>query len=322
MFSRSAPLWALFLAVLFASCSSLKRAAVGTTASLLYEATPAVEAESDFDLFKESVLANIKVMEGLLSVSPNDEDLLAALTKAYAGYGFGVYETMDLEDAIKDRRDRPWKERAMLFYSRAIFYGERYLQINDVTFKGLLSNLRDSKGQEYLNHALAEKEKRDREVALFTAQSLAGLINYQRDSMVMVGQLPIAKALFDWGCHYDSSINYGACDLFYGAYYAGRPKMLGGDAKKGREYFEAAVTKYPDNYLIDAAFLQYYAMPMLDEEIYQKIKVKVMKAAGEFNQMKYWSPMGEEKSSKPYALYQAIGLKRALTIIKLEKDWM
>ncbi len=321
MFARLNPLGILFLAVLLASCSSIKRAAVGTTAGLLYEVTPALEAEGDFDLFKETVLSNIKIMESLLLLAPDDRDLLASLVKAYAGYGFGVYETLDLRDAYLDKSQRPYKERALLFYSRALNYGERYLKTRGVTFKDLLSNLRDSKGQEYLSSEMARKNKRDREVALFTAQALAGMINYQRESMTMVGQLPIAKALFDWGCEYDPSINYGACDLFYGAYFAGRPKMLGGDPEKGREYFEKALAKYPNNYLIDAGFLQYYVVPMLDEEIYQKLKSKIKKASVDFESSKYWSPLKEQEST-PFALYQAIGLKRAMIIIDLEKEWM
>ncbi len=318
MFAR---LGILALTVLLASCSTIKRAAVGTTAGLLYEVTPALEAESDFEVFKETVLSNIKIMESLLLLAPNDRDLLASLVKAYAGYGFGVYETLDLRDAFLDKRERPWREKALLFYSRALTYGERYLKESDVTFNELLSQLRDSKGQEYLSSELTQSDKRDREVALFTGQALAGLINYQRDSMMMVGQLPIAKALFDWGCKFDPGINYGACDLFYAAYFAGRPKMLGGDPERGRELFEAAQQKYPDNYLIDAGYLQFYVVPMSDEETYQKLKSKIKKASVDFEAAKYWSPLKKHETT-PYALYQAIGLQRALTIIELEKEWM
>lgn len=320
MFNRLRPLACLVL-VCLGGCASVKRMAVGTTSGLLYEATPAIEAESDFTLFRESVLANIKIMEGLLSIAPEDRDLLASLAKAYAGYGFGVYETLDLKDLIQDRSERPWRQRALLFYSRALHYGERYLALEGVDLKTLLTQMRDNKGQDFLDEKLDRTDKRDREVALFSAQALAGMVNFQRDNMMLVSQLPLAKSLFDWGCAYDAQINFGACDLFYGAYHAGRPKMLGGDVELGLKHFEQALRAFPNNYLIHSALLQYYVMPLGEVERYQELKTKLLKARQDFEAAKIWNPL-KNSQTEPYALYQAIGLERAQVIIDLEKEWM
>lgn len=304
-----------------AGCGSFKRLAVGTTGGLLYEATPALEAEADFTLFKESVLSNIKIMEGLLALSPNDRDLLASLVKAYAGYGYGVYETMDLKDMLLDKSDRVWRERALLFYSRAIAYGERYFALHDVSFKELLSHMRENRSSEYLNDHLDSDDKRDLEAVLFSAQALAGIVNYNRDNMVMVSQLPIAKTLFDWACAVNDKINYGACDLFFGAYHAGRPRMLGGDTELGLKHFEKALAAFPDNYLIHAALLQYYIAPTMNEKRFAEVKAVYEEVAEKFESDKYWNPL-EKSETKPYALYQAIGLARIKVFIETQKEWL
>ena len=55
--------------------------------------------------------------------------------------------------------------------------------------------------------------------------------------MGLVSNLPIVKGLFDWVCSKSPNINFGACDIFYGAYQAQRPLMLGGNPEKGKEIF-------------------------------------------------------------------------------------
>src|SRR5690606_29325702 len=108
--------------------------------------------------------------------------------------------------------------------------------------------------------------KRAYEATAFFAQALGGLINMKKDDMVLVAQLPVAKGMFDWVCVEEPNINHGACDLFYGAYEAGRPKMLGGNPEKGKKIFLKAIELNPNNWLARVTYLQYYVIPMFDED--------------------------------------------------------
>lgn len=312
------PLLALLL--LTTSCAGLRRAAVSTTAPIISMASEEIETESNWELFRTGVPGNLKLLEGFLHVSPEDDRLLASVIKAYVGYAFAVHETLYLEDQLARRSTSEHRDQALQFYSKAVRYGWDFFEREGMNPKELAKRMRSGELEDYLNEHLKKGKKSHREIALFTAQALGSLINLQREDMVLVTQLPIAKGLFDWVCAEEPGIQFGACALFFGAYEAGRPAMLGGNPTRGKEIFEQAIADYPENWLAPASLLQFYALPQYDEDVWKQWRPVFEQRLKEFEQRKYWSPLEESAGKSRLSLYQSIALKRYQIMKKYEKS--
>lgn len=307
---------------LLAACSTNK-IAVRASAPLLYQASIGVESERDLEHFRHAVPGNLMMMEGMLSLDPQNQTLLVSLIKGYAGLAFAVDETDYFESQMSNKESEILKERAIINYTKAFQYGLQYLKSKNIAWGDIknisgtpekIPGLIDSK----LSHDI-----QDLEAVMFTAQSLGGMINLQKDNILLVADLPIVKAMFDWTCGISPDINFGACEVFKGAYEAGRPKMLGGNPEKGKEIFLKAIEKFPHNWMIRTAYMQFYSMPLSDEESFKDQEQFLQQRAEEFMHFLKWS--GEEVQSESFnnprlRLYQAIAIKRFQLMQKYRKN--
>lgn len=304
-------------------CAGIRRSAVATSAKVIFEASEEIETEANWELFRQSVPSNLKLLEGLYHVNPKSEELIVSLIKGYVGYAFAVHETLALEEQLSRSVHQVHQKQAVEMYSKAVRYGLYYLERAGLQEQTLSRAMRQNDGiKAELSKHLSSKKQIDLEAIFFTAQALGSLINLQRDDMILVSQLPIAKGMFDWVCEHRPDIHHGACDLFYGAYEAGRPAMLGGNPDEGRKLFEMAIEKNPENWLIPLSFLQYYALPQYDEKIYQLWRPKFQTWLTEFDQAKRWKPgqsSAPEFRGNRLNLYRAIALKRFQIIQRYEK---
>lgn len=305
------------------SCGTVQKAAVGTTAGLLFDAAYEMETEPDWEHLKDGIGPNLKMVEGLYYLAPEDDDLLVALVKGYTAYAFTVFETEALADQFADKANSSAAEKAKHFYSRAIQYGLKYFAEEGITWDDLVKATRDEKGVPGLLASKLPTNQRAFEAAVFFGQAIGGLINLNKDDMILVAQLPVAKGMFDWVCKEEPNINHGACDLFYGAYEAGRPKMLGGNPEKGKNIFLSAIKRNPTNWLARVAYLQYYVLPMFDEDEWAAQKKALDDAATIYREALVWRP-GKDKNpalgEDSLRAFQAVALKRWEIIRKYEKD--
>ena len=312
-------------ATLISSCSTFNKAVVGSSSDLIYSSGNSLLGESNFEIFKDGVPGNLILMEGLLAQSPKNKDLLASLNKGYAGYAFAVNETLMHEEEWSEAKTEDGRKQALFNYTRSLNFGIKYLKEQGIEFKDIITRMNEPQGIHQILDKKLSDDKRDLEVVLFTAQSLAALINLQKDNMGFVSQLSAAKGMFDWICLKDPSINYGTCDIFYGAYEAGRPKMLGGNPEKGKEIFLKAIAKHPHNWLIRTSYMQYYLIPQNDEDGFkdQVLALKIFNE--EFN--KYYIFDNESKVEGPWTreenlrFYQTLSLKRYELMTRFEKNF-
>lgn len=322
---RRCPLFALVLVFLVSSCS-FNRLAVNTSSGLLLDASSTAETETNFDLFKNAVPGNLMLLEGLLSQSPENKDILASLTKGYAGYAFAVNEQEALDEQWGESKSESGRNQTLFNYTRALNFGLRYLNQSQIDFNDLIGKMNEPQGIQHLLDKRLSDDRRDLELVVFTAQALAGLINLQKDNISLVAQLPVAKSMFDWVCMKDPKINYGMCDIFYGAYEAGRPKMLGGNPEKGKEIFQRAIAKHPHNWLIRTSYMQYYLIPQNDKEGFDQ-QMSYLKEREEAYRKHYvYAADSSEKeaewSREPrMRFFQAIALKRMDLMTKYQKQF-
>ncbi len=323
---RHCPLFALVLICSALSSCSFNHIAVTTSSPLLYSASKEVETESNFELFRSGVPGNLILMEGLLSEAPENENILATLTKGYAGYAFAVNESDMLNEEWGELKTEIGKSQALFNYTRAFNFGLRYLKKHKIELNDLLSKMNDPQGiTHYLDKRLSTDVK-DLETVLFTAQSFAGMINLQKDNISLVAQLPVAKSMFDWVCMKDPKIMYGTCDVFYGAFEAGRPKMLGGNPEKGKEIFLRAIENHPHNWLIRTSYMQYYLIPQNDKEGFEQQLEFLKTKQAEFNSFHVYStdPAQKEVSwsrESHLRFYQTLALKRLELMNKYQKQF-
>lgn len=313
----------LLLSNLISCSSTIKNMAVGTTADILYDASFAVETQSNFENVKAALPANLIMMEGLLYIQPDNTKILAAVTKAHAANGYAIYDTLYLDDYYAEKDESVYKQKALYNYSKAWRFGLRFLELHGITYQNLIVAMRSDNGIFELLDGKLKNNLQNREAIFYMAQSLGSMINLQKDKLSLVAIVSIPKSMFDWVCAKDPKMGYGACGIFNAAFEAGRPRMLGGNPELGKRLFLQAIAENPDNFLIRAAYIQFYLIPMQDEDGYKEQRFYLEKSLREHNEEIIWKPGEKTKAvfaKKELRFYQILGLKRFETIKKYEKE--
>jgi len=198
------------------------------------EGSAELNTEPNWSFFQAATPANLKMIEGLWYAQQDNEDLLSLLVKGYGGFGYGVSETLYLEDQLADNDIEKNKYDAISYYTKSFDYGIKYMAEKGIDYKELAAN----DAPIMLPAKLDDKLDEDDMIAVFyMAQAWGGLINLQRDNVVLMSQLGNVKTLMDWVCKQDPEFEYGSCQLFYAFYEAGRPAMIGGNLEKGKQLF-------------------------------------------------------------------------------------
>lgn len=311
------------LCVLLSACTSMNKIAINSASDLLYKASGSIESESNLEMVRLSLPANLTLIEGLLSESKNNEEILATLTKGYVGYAFAVNESDFINDELANSKTESAKVLALRNYSKGLAFGIRYLHQKNIEWNDLITKLNEGPAILHNFDKNLSDKKIDLETMLFTAQALGSLINLQKDNIQLVSQLPLVKLMFDWVCMKNPSINYGTCDIFYATFEAARPKMLGGNPEKSKELFEKAILKHPHNWLIRTSYLQYYLIPMGDEDGF-KIQMDILQNLNNsFNESQIYKPqmnIPEWGREERLHFYQAISIKRYELYEKYKKQ--
>lgn len=318
-------LLAIFLSVTLISvgsgCSVVRNTGLGVFGDILSKAAPEIQKEKSWEFFREAVASQLMLISTLGTLKKDDKRFLFTTIQGHAAYAFSVWDTLYLEDYINLEDESEFKSRAIYHYSRAVEAGEWYLSMHDLSIGDLIK----SKNPRKLLDENLDDDEIDQKIVLFIGQSLGGLINMQKDQSNLLTALPVVKAMFDWTCEANPNLYDGTCPIFYGAYEAGRPKMLGGNPEKGREIFLGAIKKYPDNLLVRMALIQYYLIPKGDEPGFLEQMAIIEEKMRDFNRSKYWSPFSNEDDSKEKMraklnLFNATAIKRYEVLSKNQSE--
>jgi hypothetical protein len=297
-----APYLSLVLLLTLASCS-LTKLALRSQAPLFEKGGDTLKHEKDWHWFREATPGNIQFMETMLSQDDDNHVLRRTLVKAYAGYAYGVFETLMIPELLEGSDEKPQVQRALGLYQRAMGHGRKYFAHKDVNFDvqdeaDFVESLRDNVDEEDL-------------VALaFHAQAWAGMINLQKQDMVLVSQLPRVKLVFDHVCGLKPDIENGLCPLFYAQYEASRPRMLGGNPELARELFQKFMQKSPAHLLARVSYLQFSVIPRLDEDEFVKVGRELDEAIAKWK---------VEQGNENLNLLNAIGQERWALLKKNQK---
>ncbi len=297
------PFLALFVAILASSCSSVNKLAVDSSSSLFLEFSDAIKEQDNVELVKEALGSNLLSMESLLRVSEGNKNLLAALTKTYVTYASLINETEMMEEAFVNLKAEKAKKQAIINYSKAINYGLKYLTQYEVTYENLTNKLNESQGIVLLLDQKLSDKKINHEVVFFTAQALMALSVLKKDETTFSSQEALGKAMLNWSCLKNASIEYGACQIFHGL-----------DSKYAKEVFSQAIENHPHNWFIRTIYIQSYLIPQKDEEGFKAQMNQMALLADEFSDEQVFSSIARKKPEwmmeSRLRLYQAIAIKR------------
>ncbi len=252
----------VFISCLMATSCSMSRIAANQTATILVKAADTYDRESDLELAEQAIPGNLKMLEGLLEVTPDNADLLLLASRSFSSYAFGFIEerieiaSEQYDLAEKDRQVR----RAVDFYERGRTYGLRLLSQSRKKFPEVIEQDLD------LFSAELNRLKKKHVPALFwTAYAWGSIINLQQDRPARLAELPRVERMMKRVLELDESYFFGGAHLFYGAYYSGR-----GDPMKAKEHLERAVEISNGRYLM-AKFLlaKYYAVSVQDRKLFE-----------------------------------------------------
>ena len=211
----------ILLATALLSACSVGQMVVRGSQTILDSGVDSMNRETDLELARGAMPANLKLIEGMLLEDPQNEELLLYAAQGFYGYSYGFIE---LED----------KERAQQLYRRCYDYALRALHLSGFELDPETAAIAD------LEAATAKLGKEAVPALFWSASCLAKWIDLDRDDISSVASLASAAILMQRVLELDDSFYYGGPHLFFGVYYGSRSPMLGGNFALSEEHFQRA----------------------------------------------------------------------------------
>ena len=251
----------IFSSVILLNSCSLNRLVIGQMSPILENSSAALFEESDLELAEQALASNLKLLEGLLKSDPQNERLLQLAAQGYAGYALGFVED-----------ENP--ERAKVMYLRARDYGLRLLQKSNNFAQA------EKEGLEALAGLVKSYDKNDLPGLFWTGFSWAGYINLSLDKPSALLDLPKVQLIMERVEELDSSYFNGAVYLYFGSIYGMKPKIMGGDPEKAKQYFDKNLQITENKFLLTYIYMaKYYAAKILDESLFDQYLAYVENAS-------------------------------------------
>lgn len=243
-------LFLLAILPVISSCSTL-------LSNTVIEPTVAnLQKQTDLDLVCEGSPAYLLMIDSMIASEPQNRNLLRIGSQAYSGYLAAMVEC-----------GLP-QERIQTVAQKSRLYGTTLLsQILPLT-----------PGKE------AELEKR---IARLTRSQVPdlfwgtfawlGWIQVQQGAPAAMVELVTVEKLMLRLLELDESYQMGSPHLFFGAYYATRPPMFGGDPEKSAQHFEKALAISHHSFLmVQATYAETLARQLFDRDLHDKLLKEVL----------------------------------------------
>jgi len=233
----------LLLPLLLGACS-LNRTAARVTSGVIDRGLPAVFSQSDPQYVKEALPANLQLMEILLKSDPDNKAMLVNAAQGFCGYAF-----MFLEE------DQP--ERASFFYLKGQAYAGRAL-------KGA---------------SVDTAKAKDAHPLFWHTFCKALYMNINRDKPEAIAEIPTLEPAALKLLELEPGYYYNAAHDIMGAYYAIRPRMLGGNPEKAAEHFELALKGHgADFHLSRYLYAKMAAVAAQDAGLFERLLNEILSA--------------------------------------------
>lgn len=246
--------------VVVLSACSMGQMVVRSSAAILDSGIAAMNRESDLQLAREAMPANLKLMEGMLIEDPGNVTLRLYAAEGFYGYSFGFIEDED-------------SARAEQLYRRC------YTHAGAALHSAGLALDPETASAEELSAAAARLDARAVPALFWTASCLGKWIDLNRDSITTVASLANAAALMQRALELDEAFYHAGPHLFFGVYYGARSPLLGGDYARSAEHFRRAAQLNADHLLmVDVLQARYLHQQQLDRDAFHARLMHVVDA--------------------------------------------
>jgi hypothetical protein len=110
----------------------------------------------------------------------------------------------------------------------------------------------------------------------WTAFGLGGYVNLSLSDPDALAMLPGVEAMMEHVARVDSSFYHGGADIFLGALFGTRPKMLGGDTERATKHFERALRINGGRFLLTHVYYaRSVALQTLNEPLFDELLLTV-----------------------------------------------
>lgn len=246
--------------LLFFSGCSVQKLTIRAMKPVIENSMESLFEESDLEIGKSAIEADLKLLEALLKSDPENTRLLLYATQGFASYSLGFVEDVD-------------ENRARQLYLRAQNYGLQALKKNDAFKKALKSDF------SAFENALQKFNKNDVPVLFWTANAWGNWINRSMTNPNALAEMPKVEAMMKRVLELDEAYFYGGAHLFFGTIYMVKPIIMGGNPEKAREHFEKCLTFSRKQFLLPYVFYaRYYAAQLMEEELFNSLLETVQQA--------------------------------------------
>jgi hypothetical protein len=290
------------LSVLASVCllgCNVNRIAVNTTAGILAEAEGTTRAYFDWESMGYAAPSGIIQLEGLHSVSPDNDLLSLTLLKAYMAYTYGwvmdAYEEADLRADFELATHH--KMRAFWMYSRARDLGMHVVLQRDPNFAERIRS--DPKTlRAYLDKSF---DKDDLPALFWLMMSWASAIN-NSPHMDDLTDMSALRVIAEWVAARDPGYEDAGALVFLGGYESSFPKHLGGHPEKGKAYFEQALKlTHRKNHILLVNYATLYAVAVQDRALYLSLLREIMEAGDQGQAFRLSNKVARRRAIRAFA---------------------
>jgi hypothetical protein len=279
----------LIATALLLSACSMGQMVVRGSQTILDSGIDSMNRETDLQLAREAMPANLKLMEGMLIEDPDNTELRLYAAQGFYGYSYGFIE---LED----------RERAGQLYRRCYVHARKALSLTGLSIDP------ETATTEELQAAAANTGKRAVPALFWTASCLAKWIDVNRDDLSAVSGLGNAAVLMQRVLELEDDFYFGGAYMFFGVYYGGRSPMLGGNFALAEQNFTRAA-EINDNKLlmVDLLAAEYLYRQQLNQTAFHDRLVFILDAP--------------DNLYPEMALVNGIARQRAAYLLEMEDQW-
>ncbi len=270
---RLAPL-ALVLLSSTLSTGCVKRMLVNGQIEGTREASVAFDRFGDYEAAEAAAANALVQFEGMLTLSPDNEDALFMLTKAYTGFGFAFLE--DKMETAEDAGEREIAEyhrkRARHAYRTAIGYGLRLITADAEGFDQ--AKLSEAAMDAWLKENFTDPE--DAADLFWTGYAWVSLTNISKDDAEAVANLYVGVAIVRRSVELDPGYNAHSGQIILGGYHA---RTASAELDVAQKLFEQVLADTGRKFLLaQTLYATTFACAKADAVTYDKLLREVVAA--------------------------------------------
>ena len=268
---------------------SMGQVAVRGSMPMMEGGIESMNRETDLELARSAIPANLKMMEGMTFVDPANGELRIRAAHGFYGYAFAFVEA-----------EAP--ERAARLYQRC-----REHALAAVRPASLAEQL-ETASIEDLQRELQEADRSSVPALFWTASCWAKWIDLNRDDVQSISQLARAAAVMERVLELDEGFYHAGPHIFFGVYYGGRSPTLGGNFSRSEQHFSRARELTQGKLLlVDVFEAEYLDRQRLDRQAFHEKLTAVIAAPDDL--------------FPAMAFANEVGMARARALLAREEEW-